>query len=194
MRRKSVSRSRLTSGAAVLALFTSGLGLLTLACSGTSGSVGTDGNLEWKSGEPARVRLTDARKGLLVFELRNDAHSDRVEFYSESRDDATTKVTTDEVMDELLSYLKDQAFGRLAVDGTARGGAWTIEVEVGQPGATRVSHVAVDQSTPQKDLERLQACRAAIFYIYNNTFQAQTIQNEDGRFFFENPSQEVRRN
>jgi len=157
------------------------LGLLSLAllsaCAATSSAAEVS-----ETSAPARVRFMDYRQGT-VFELVNEAHTDRVALYSEVRADTQTKVTSDEVMDALLEYLEDSGFRGQARSGVAPRTSdsyhWGGEIEAG--GET--VFLLVNNQTPQGERKMFIDCYMNHVSLWSNTFQLQRVDAGPGEVF-----------
>jgi len=162
-----------------------GLGLLATGCSGP----GTRDSARSSDfvGPPTRVRYVDFRSGQML-ELVNESHSNRVELYSQERNTAGTKVTTDEVIDELMKLFDKEGFDKNALPGgvpfAGEGYSSALEVEVG--GLTR--HLAMHVGATPAQQATYAQCKTAFVGIYTNVYSLQTVNNQDGTRFFENPS------
>jgi len=122
---------------------------------------------------PLRVRFVDWRSGQNLV-LVDESHSDPAALYSEKRslEDAVTKVTTDEVLEETIKYFRDQGFFDRAQKGPAvGGGAQSLEVET--PEST--VHMSLGAGTSADDGKVFRACRDAFATLYNNVFQLQSV-------------------
>ncbi len=157
------------------------LGLLSLAllsaCASTSSAAGVSG-----PAAPARVRFMDYRQGT-VFELVNEAHTDRVSLYSETRANTQTKVTSDEVMEALLEYLDDAGFrGRTRAGVAPRTSDtyhWGGEIEAG---GESVFMLVSDQSPPG-ERKMFIDCYMNHVTLWSNTFQLQRVDAGPGEVF-----------
>lgn len=148
---------------------------LTLACASSQSS----STARVKTGQPMRVKYLAYLSGQKL-ELVNDSHSDRTETYSQTKklEDAATKVATDEVLDELLKKYAENGFFERAAVGTApsaaqKGVSQALEVE--SEGKTRwwgFSSALVDA-----DKQRFKECASLFVYIYNNTYQLQSVDH-----------------
>ena len=131
---------------------------------------------------PARVRFMDYRQGT-VFELVNEAHTDRVTLYSEARTDTQTKVTNDEVMGALLEYLDDSGFRSHARTGAAPRTSdsfhWGGEVETGG----RTVFMLVSDQTPVGERKMFIDCYMNHVNLWSNTFQLQRVDAGPGEVF-----------
>lgn len=149
------------------------LGLLALAaCGTTSSSRATEAPIQAR---PIRVRFVDWRsKQDLV--LVNQSHTDRAELYS-SRvkiDEAGTKVTTDEVLEETLRFLREEGFFDRATSGAASpGGDAAQALEVETPDGT--VHLTLGRSTAADTAKVFRTCRDNFAALYNNVFQLQSV-------------------
>jgi len=146
-----------------------------LACSCASGSGSRPSASESAvPSPPARVSFVDYRNGMR-FVLVNESHTDRVELYSRTSTDASTKVATDELMDELLEHLDQRGFDARALSGPAPADstAWSQVIEVEDSAGTR--HLGVGKLTTESERDAFHDCRAAFLYLYNNIFAAQSV-------------------
>ena len=149
------------------------LALLT-GCQGTTVSP--------EASAPSRVRFMDYRQGT-VFELVNEAHTDRVELYSELRANTETKVTSDEVMDALLEYLQDAGFHGKTRAGSAPRSSdtylWGGEIE--RDGVTK--YMIVGDQTSAADRQLFIDCYMNHVTLWSNTFQLQRVDAGPGDVF-----------
>ena len=155
------------------------LALLSACASPTSASNAPEASA---SAAPARVRFMDYREGT-VFELVNEAHTDRVELYSEVRSDTTTKVANNEVMDELLKYLESSGFHQHARSGvaprTSGSFRWGGEVEAG--GGT--FFMVVGDHTPSDQRLIFIDCYMNHVNLWSNIFQLQRVDTDPKELF-----------
>jgi len=144
------------------------LGLLT-ACASSPNST-----KESVNSTPARVRFMDYRQGT-VFELVNEAHTDRVALYSEVRSNTTTKVTNNEVMSALLDYLDSSGFERHARRGIAPRTSstlrWGGEIETGGGSI----YMVVDDNSPLDQRKIFLDCYMNHVTLWSNIFQLQRV-------------------
>jgi len=143
------------------------------------------------SARPARVSLIQYGQ-VQRLNLVNEAHTDPVEFYSEERSSASTKITSNEVLAAMLDYFDDQGFSTFATQGYApRQGATgersSIEVET-QGG---VHHLMYAQGQSQEALKTFRECQLAWLEIYNLTQQAQVVSNSGGAVFFDKQKEKI---
>ena len=131
---------------------------------------------------PARVRFMDYRQGT-VFELVNEAHTDRVALYSELRSNTETKVTSDEVMDALIDYLEDAGFRGKARVGVAPRSSDTLSWggEVEEDGVTM--YMVVGDTTDPEDRKMFVDCYMNHVTLWSNTFQLQRVDAGPGEVF-----------
>jgi hypothetical protein len=142
------------------------------ACSSTHGASATDAPVATR---PLRVHFVDWRSGQKLT-LVDTSHTDRSKLYSSARplDEAGTKVTTDEVLEETLKFFKDQGFfdharpGVAAANGDA---AQSLEVET--PEST--VHMDLGRTTPAPDQKIFRTCRDNFAALYNNVYQLQSV-------------------
>ncbi len=158
---------------AVMAALLSLSSVMLGACGSTSSS---DAKPE-KSGRPQRVRLVDYISRVNL-ELVNESHSDRSETYSNTVPlaNATRKVTTDEVLDEVIEQYRKGGFfehataGSAPVEAPANVGK-AIEVEDGGKTVTWM----VQKSAVKADRELFGRCTSLFGTVYNNTYQLQSV-------------------
>ncbi len=157
----------------VIAALLSCLSLVLGACGSTSSKAARPE----KSGRPQRVRLIDYISHVNL-ELVNESHSDRSDTYSNTVPlaNATRKVTTDEVLDEVIEQYKKGGFfehatpGSAPSDGPANVGK-AIEVEDGGKTVTWL----VQKSAAKADRELFGRCTSLFGTVYNNTYQLQSV-------------------
>ena len=150
------------------------------------------------AGSPARVSLQDHRTGGRLT-LVNDAHLERTgvaganaaerraAYYSTTRRDAATKVTTDEVMDALLDHFEQEGFGRAALAGAAQAGdaAVSQSLEVVVDGQAR--HMLGRRGMALEPARTFRTCRDAFVELYNQTYQLQSVETRPGEPIFQPP-------
>lgn len=140
--------------------------------------------------EPLRVAWVDYRSNVLL-ELVNETHTDRVERYSQvrSREDASRKVQTDEVMDELLRVLRQLDFDDHAQPGAMpRSGGSThvmgLELAIGND----VRHMLAWRGMPADDRQAFLEMANNFAEIYNSTYSLQAVDVGLDESPFENPA------
>ena len=139
-----------------------------------------------KGHEGVLITLRDYRAGTRL-ELASESHTDRVEYYSQSRRDAARKVQNDEVMQALVGELDRQGFDDHCQGGRAPEIAqgdvirWGLEVEQGGQEA----HWLIGPGSSQNDWKEFQECRDTFLQIYNITVSYQALENPSGKSFFE---------
>lgn len=161
------------------------LALLVHAC--TSPSSQSDGPSSSTDVEPGRLTLIVYRDGLRL-SLVNQAHGDLVEFNSEVREDANTKVTYNELVEGVIGYYADNGFYEMAVRGRAPlenrdGSGQAIEVET--PKGTYF--VMPDPGMSLEDAKQFHEFRQVFIEAYNYSPQAQSVVNPDGKMIFKQP-------
>lgn len=142
------------------------LSILASACAST-------GNLV--TGTAAQMRFFEYRGGLTMTVV-NESHTDRVELYSEERDNASTKVAPDEVMDALIDRVKEFNFAKFAKDGPApkTSTLWSQAIEVETAKGTM--HMLVGPELSDEAKSSFRRSREAFLQIYNNVYGAQTVK------------------
>jgi hypothetical protein len=140
--------------------------------------------------EPIRAELLVTLhnyRGGERFELANEAHTNRVNYYSSARNDAARKVQTDEVMSAFLRELQRLGFEEHARVGRAPDAAqgdvvrWGLEVASGE----REVHWLVGTGSALDEWKAFEQCRDTFLQLYNSTVSYQTVQNESGKEFFD---------
>jgi hypothetical protein len=177
-----MNRLQKTSGPLVLASL---LGLLGGCTSSGSGGVASD----VKEGDPLRISYISYRDAPTL-ELVNEAHTGRLEQYSEVRANANRKVQTDEVMVALVEALYDYGFGDYEHPGSAPapgsvdGFAWALQIE----GPNGPTHVLAGPGLEAKEKEALLRYAAAFVDTYNATYGLQAVQLQPGATPFDHPA------
>lgn len=155
------------------------LALLAGACSSSPSSHDrADGaNVE---GSPLRVTYISYKNNKHL-ELVNEAHTGRVEQYSQVRRDASRKVQTNDVMVGLVEVLEENGFEEHAMAGgapTQQGiMAWALEVE-SDKGLRHVGGVPGMSPDDNRELLRL---AAAFLDTYNATYGLQAVKLKPGQ-------------
>jgi hypothetical protein len=154
------------------------LGLLVLASACSASGSGSGPSRPAKTGEALRVRYLAYASGQKL-ELVNDSHSDRTAVYSSTKrlEDAFVKVTTDEVLDETIANFKQNGFFESAVPGSApltaaEGVSQALEVEKGG----QTSFWAIAKTAGEADRKRFIECAKLFTFVYNNTYQLQSVE------------------
>jgi hypothetical protein len=144
---------------------------------GACGSTSTSDAKPEKTGHPQRVRLVDYISHVNL-ELVNESHSDRAGTYSNTVPlaSATRKVTTDEVLDEVIAQYKQGGFFEHTTPGSAPADApanvgKAIEVEDGGKTVTWL----VQKTAPKADRDLFGKCASLFGTVYNNTYQLQSV-------------------
>ncbi|MDZ4772950.1 MAG: hypothetical protein SGI72_07420 [Planctomycetota bacterium] len=163
----------------VLGVCALGLCVFALACGSTrSGGDDSAPSRPAKTGVALRVRYLAYASGQKL-ELVNDSHSDRTEVYSSTKrlEDAFVKVTPDEVLDETVANFAKNGFFEKATPGSApleaaAGVSQALEVEKG--GTT--SFWAITKTANESDRKRFLECAQLFAFVYNNTYQLQSVE------------------
>jgi hypothetical protein len=161
---------------------------LLVAALALLGCVGPGASSTARPGAPqgaARLTFVDYRTKVRMT-LINEAHTGKVEFYSQKRANANTKITTNEIMGHLLARLEDQGFNGHAQPGSAplRGAAGELQsLELN----TREATVFLVNSSALNDEARtsFRQCRLAFMQIQEITSQAQSVDDPTGRAVFQ---------
>jgi hypothetical protein len=170
--RRSSSSPRASRFARMLtALALTSLGAGFAACSSTATSAPEPAK------GPVELRYFALAKDL-SFGIVNATSTDRIDLYSKTQplNQATTKVSPDEVVDALVQYFREQGFFEIAQPlGAPRpapaGATQMLEVSLpdGKYHAILRSGVSVESAT------RFQTCAKALLDVYNNTLQLQSV-------------------
>lgn len=150
------------------------------AASCASSAAHESGDKPAHTGKPARVAYVNyaaAASGQRL-EIVNESHTDRTELYSRARplEDAVTKVTTDEVMDELIGFFRTKGFFEHAQRGPAPAageGQYSQAIEIETAG--ELLHMTVQKGLSADERQRFLECAQAFVMIYNNTYQLQSV-------------------
>lgn len=137
------------------------------------------------SGEMVRMTLRDYRSGH-QFEIAGESHTNRVEYYSHTRTEASRKVVPDEIAAALADELGRRGFEghRKAGRAPSQGGSvlsWGLEVA----SSAGVEHWVVGPGTERGEQLAFQEARKVFLELYNATTSWQTVENDKGRSFFE---------
>ena len=187
MFRTATRTPRASSRTTPLLRTTRALGLLSLALLGACASAPNAPEADVPAtpttpATPARVCFMDYREGR-VFQLVNEAHTDRVALYSEMRSDTSTKVTNNEVMYALLAYLESSGFHRHTRSGfaprTSSSFRWGAEVETG--GGT--VYMVVGDQTPIDQRKMFLDCYMNHVNLWSDVFQLQRVDATPGEVF-----------
>lgn len=149
-------------------------------------------------GPAARVSLSDHRTGGRLT-LVNDAQLERTgvqgataddrraTYYSTTRRDAATKITTDEVMAALLDFFDDQGFERAAMEGPAPIGDSEVSQSLEVVVEGRARHLLGRHGMPVGEARAFGSCRDAFVALYNQTYQLQSVETRPGETIFQSP-------
>jgi hypothetical protein len=148
-----------------------GLGACTSDRSSASSGAGASGD------RPIRI-LYVAYKSSQRLQLIDRSMSSSADYYSQTRklEDAGTKVTSDEVLQETLDLFESKGFFDKAEHGAAPLSGENVylqALEVETPG--RVVHMSIHKATPPKDVQLFLECQKAFVTIYNGTYQLQSV-------------------
>lgn len=165
-----------------------GLAMLsaTTLCLSIAGGCASEGT---KTSETKSPTVPDSSKAVelryralaqnLSLGLVNESHSSRTEVYSERQplDRATTKVSTDEVVDEIVSYFREQGFFEIALRGAAPAAPKGVSqmLEVALPDGKY--YLALRQGVTKEYARTFQTCAKALLDLYNGTMQLQAVED-----------------
>jgi hypothetical protein len=165
------------------------------ACASPSPGAGaSSGRLSAEEATPARVTLMQYRDSMRL-NLVNEAHTDPVEYYSDVRSDASTKITSNEYLRAMLDYFDEQGFSKYAQAGYAPrqgspGELQALEVET----EDGVHFLLYDKHATKPALETFVQCVMAWQEVYNRTLQAQAMTNSGRDVRFEKPATRGKQN
>lgn len=159
-----------------------------------AGCASSGGSSARADGRALRVTFVDYRTSQRL-ELVNEAHTSRLEQYSEIRNDAMRKVQSDEVMGALVDYLYDEGFAERATPGpmTPGGGGrllWGLEIVEGDGEPSHVTETKGLTAAEKQDLRQLSF---AFLSTYNATYGAQAVEVQAGQSPFKAPERPTRR-
>ena len=122
------------------------------------------------------------------FELASESHTDRVTYYSSERSDAVRKVQVDEVMVALVEELDKRDYGTHARPGSAPATGndsmrWALELQSGD----NQLNWTIGTNDPRERWLSFQKCRDLFLELYNATVSFQTVENQQGRGYFQEP-------
>lgn len=137
---------------------------------------------------PTQVTFRDYRTQTDLA-LVNEAQTSAVDFYSQARDNATTKVVPNLDMGALMMQLEDFGFFDQATLGARRvPGARTILV-VERDGQSYSLALTREGDVGRQNLAN--NCNGAFLMVYNNHRSMQLIENDDGRALFEDQNRNL---
>jgi hypothetical protein len=167
--------------------------LVLAACALAACASSPSGGAKVGSGAAVLVTLRDYERGTQL-ELASESHTSRVEYYSQTRQGAARKIQTDPIMEALLEELERQGLkdhlrqGRAPAVGGGDVIRWGLELE---RGGTR-AHWLIGPGSSADDWRAFQQCRDTFLQLYNITVSYQTVQNPDGKAFFEDEQRRTR--
>ena len=155
------------------------------ACAGPGGSESASADPSIPvSLEVTRISVRDYRTGVFLA-LLSGSDEERIEFYSEKRDDAVTKVQDPEILAAMIQWFDDKGPGKLTVDGLApavgSGATKAIEVRQGE----RVRHVVRRPDMPPADAARFDEFVYNFQVLYNETYALQSVDSQSTDFRLE---------
>ena len=157
--------------------------------SGTPGSELEDPTAAPKKpkGPAYLMRMIDYKSGARL-ELVNESHTEPIKQYSTVRSDPSRKVTSDEWMNGLLGYLRENGWSKEQKSGSAPTMArdslrWSLEI-VGPDGT---NYVAEAPDTKGSQRTRLKTLQKAFIDTYNATQSFQAVSAQDGKLPFKVP-------
>lgn len=128
------------------------------------------------SSAPARVEFRHLRQNQKMV-LVNQAHTDRVEYYSRQRSDLSTKIATDEDMDALVEYLHGQSrFLEYSRPGPAPASGYIKYAEAQLPRGT--FHWGIGDHTPKAEADAFLAWQMNFIGLWNDVAQLQSVSSD----------------
>lgn len=155
-----------------ISLLVCALSAFAFGCATSQSAIDTDGPVE----------VSFYQGGLRQFSIVNEAHSNRVELYSQKAASASTKVASNEVMDALLDRFATYDFFELSQNGSFGGIADGRALEILGPDGSVYFHVGKD--SPPEHWEYFTSCRVAFIDVYNRIFAPQSVDNTQGESIF----------
>lgn len=165
---------------------------LSAAACGSPGS--SDYSKADITGIPMTIKYVDYRNNI-VCRLVNDSHSDRLETYSEERNDAGTKVASDEIVAVTIERMLEQKFETNSLRGLApiRSTEYTSALEIDDPAGVRYIALTPQSTVPEFNI--MQECRTTFLAVYSNVYGAQRVNNPSGAgLFYDNRDKTIRNN
>jgi hypothetical protein len=146
--------------------------LLVTSCGSTHSTQSSDAPK--KSGRPLRVLYVNYTSGK-KFELVNESHSDKTQTYSATKklDEAYTKVTPDEVLDEVLVQFREAGYAAKAAPGSAPETAQGQALEVEDGGS--ITCWLDSKARPLEDRKSFQQCAKLFLDVYSNSYALQAV-------------------
>jgi hypothetical protein len=145
------------------------------ACASGGSASGSDAKKD--GAHPIRIRYVHYSSGQKL-ELIDRSLSSSADFYSKTRklEDASTKVTTDEVLQETVAEFEAKGFFEKAEPGGSPASGenalfQSLEVETPE----RFVHMSVRKGSSAADLQIFTDCKKAFILIYNDTYQLQSV-------------------
>lgn len=136
------------------------------------------------AGEVLRISLRDYRKGS-YFALVSGDEETRVDYYSEQRDEAATKVQTYEVMNALFQVFEDRGLAALSQVGQApaleAGATKALELRRGEV----VKHLVRRPGMKDADARAFEEYVMAFIEVYQQTYALQSVEGDEQSFRFE---------
>jgi len=132
--------------------------------------------------QPCKVTLKDYRANLDLF-LINEAHTSKSDYYSQVRNNASTKVIPDLDMGALMLQLDEFGFFEVAETGFRRtpGARSTLMVERGGLKYSLSQVLDRDASV----IKKIENCNQAFRAMYDAHYSMQVIHNNQGKELFE---------
>ncbi len=134
--------------------------------------------------EPARISLRDYRTGVYLA-LMSGSDEERIEYYSNMRDDAVTKVQDPEILAAMIQVFDDEGLGSLAQSGPAPavGGDATKALEVRQ--GDRIRHLVRRPDMKREDTLVFDEYVMGFQAVYNETYALQAVDSTSTEFRLE---------
>ena len=158
---------------------------LALLCAALVPACGSTGS-QSSSGGQRSISVELLGYGSAPFILVSESHTSRVELYSEERDNASTKVLEDEVMQALVEHLDELGFDGFSRPGTAVAGGGSaiskaIQVEEGDQRAWW----PLSPSAGESELKNFNTAVRDFLSLYNIAQGWQSVDNSLGGEYFD---------
>jgi hypothetical protein len=150
---------------------------LLLGVAGCASDKSAAGGASKGGNHPIRVLYVHYKSNQKL-ELIDQSLSSSSDYYSQTRklENAGTKVTSDEVLQELLDFFESKGFFDKGQGGPAPSsgeGVYLQALEVESSG--RIVHMSMHKATPVDDIKLFLECQKAFVTIYNGTYQLQSV-------------------
>jgi hypothetical protein len=140
---------------------------------------------ESATGDRLRITLFDYVSGSR-FEVVSESHSDRIEYYSSVRHDASRKYQGDRIVDAMIDELVDMGFDDHANGGRAPSGGSNVVTRAFEfQRGDRVDHRLVGEGSDAAEKQSFISCTTTFLQLYSVTQAFQAVDNEAGTTVFD---------